>query len=286
MLVVKITSGLGNQMFQYAYAKSLQNRGYQVKIDISDFKKYKLHGGYQLGKYKIDLEVATRAETRRFYKKDIFVKILRKFYTINNYLIREKTLAFDKNLLTPQDNNLIIGFFQCDKYFSDVQKLILEQFVINVEKSFFAKKIEDMILKSNNSCSVHVRRGDYILSRYANTFGFCGLRYYERSLQLLDNKFDNIKYFVFSDDIVWARKNIMIPNAIYVDSKEKREPHEDIYLMSLCNHNIIANSTFSWWGAWLNQNDNKVITAPKRWFADDELNKQSKNIVSDSWIKL
>lgn len=286
MIIIKIIGGLGNQMFQYVYAKALQQKGHEVKIDISAFETYKLHGGYQLDKYNIDLESSTKDENDKFYKNTFFYKVLRRFGMDFSRRIKEKSLVFDNRFLEIEDNSYLDGYFQCEKYFKDIREIILKQFTINLELSSYAKEIENKILNSQNSCSIHIRRGDYIVGNNINIHGACDIEYYKKAIQYLEEKVENINYFIFSDDIEWVKENLAIENAIYIDSKEKRIPHEDIYLMSLCKNNIIANSSFSWWGAWLNQNEKKIVIAPKRWFADDKLESQSKDIVCESWVRI
>ena len=286
MVIVKIIGGLGNQMFQYAFAKALQQKGYEVKIDISAFETYKLHGGYQLDKYNIDLESSTKDENDKFYKNTFFYKVLRRFGMDFSRRIKEKSLLFDNRFFKIDDNSYLDGYFQCEKYFKDIREIILKQFTINQEVSNYTKEIENKIQNSQNSCSLHIRRGDFVNSKNINIHGACDIEYYKKAIQYLEEKVENINYFIFSDDIEWVKENLAIQNAIYIDSKEKRIPHEDIYLMSLCKNNIIANSSFSWWGAWLNQNEKKIVIAPKRWFADDKLESQSKDIVCESWVKI
>ena len=285
MVTVKIIGGLGNQMFQYAYAKALQQRGYEVKIDISAFGSYDLHQ-YGLDKYNIDLEASTKKENDKFYKNNIFSKILRKLGLDFSKKIKEKSLLFDSDLLNIEDDSYIEGYFQSEKYFKNIREVIIKQFTINQKVSNYAIEIENKIKNSQNSCSLHIRRGDYLNSTNINIHGICDIEYYKNAMKYLEEKVGNLNYFIFSDDIEWVKDNLVIENAIYIESKEKRIPHEDIYLMSLCQHNIIANSSFSWWGAWLNQNENKIIIAPKRWFADDTMQKQSGDIVCESWVRL
>ena len=286
MVIVKIIGGLGNQMFQCAYAKALQQKGHEVKIDISAFETYKLHGGYQLDKYNIDLDSSIKDENDKFYKNTFFYKVLRRFGMDFSRRIKEKSLLFDKKLLEIDDNSYLDGYFQCEKYFKDIREIILKQFTINQDISNYTKEIKNKIQNSQNSCSLHIRRGDFVNSTNINIHGACDIEYYKKAMKYLEEKVVNINYFIFSDDIEWVKENLAIQNAIYIDSKEKRIPHEDIYLMSLCKNNIIANSSFSWWGAWLNQNENKIVIAPKRWFADDKLESQSKDIVCESWVKI
>ena len=280
MVIVKIIGGLGNQMFQYSYAKALEQRGYAVKLDISAFKTYRLHGGYQLYKYKIDLDVTRQEENNIFYK------ILRRLGFGFTKTRKEKNLFFNSNFLNIEDESYVEGYFQSEKYFENIRDTLLNQFVLNDEISSYTKKISEMISKVENSVSIHIRRGDFTNSTNINIHGICSLDYYEKAITILSNSFNDISYFVFSDDIKWAKDNLRINNAVYIASEETRIPHEDIYLMSLCNHNIIANSSFSWWGAWLNQNKKKIVIAPEKWFADDKMQKQSGGIVCKSWITI
>jgi hypothetical protein len=287
LIIVKAIGGLGNQMFQYAYAKVLEQKGHKVKIDISSFDTYKLHGGYQLDKYDLDLETSTQEENKKLYVNNILSKILKKLGIDNSNLVKEQSLLFDKKLLDVEDNRYIDGYFQSEKYFTTIRSILLDQFVINKDLSNYTKEIEKDIVSSIVSCSIHIRRGDYVSNEKSNnTHGTCDIEYYKKSIELMDDKFNDIKYFIFSDDIEWVKKNLKMQNAIYIESEEKRIPHEDVYLMSLCSHNIIANSSFSWWGAWLNQNNNKIIISPKRWFNDAKMLEQSGDIVCKSWKRI
>ncbi len=267
MVIVRIVGGLGNQMFQYAYAKSLQQKGYAVKIDISKFRKYKLHGGYQLDKYKIDLETSTPLSN-----------FLSKLGLKKN--IKEKSLLFNDKFLNISKNEYVKGYFQTEKYFSEIRNVLLNQFVIKQELSESTILYSKEIKQHKNSCSLHIRRGDYVSDKNANNIhGTCDLNYYNEATNLIKNKFENIHFFVFSDDINWTKENITIENVTYID--HKCIPHEDIYLMSLCKNNITANSSFSWWGAWLNQHKNKTVIAPKKWFIE-----KKNEVACEKWIKL
>ena len=278
MIIVKIIGGLGNQMFQYSYAKSLQRKGHKVKIDISAFDEYKLHGGYQLDKYNIDLKA---------HPVNFLSKILKKLGLYKGRLIKENSLLFSNDLLRVKDNSYVEGYFQSERYFSTIRRDIEISFDIKAELSNYTKLTKGLIQDASNSVSLHVRRGDYISNKKANiAHGTCDLDYYQRAMSILNSKFNNVKYFVFSDDIKWCKENLKINSVIYVDSEEERDPCEDIYLMSLCRHNIIANSSFSWWGAWLNKNNEKIVVTPKRWFDDNNLQKQSIRLIPEAWIKV
>ncbi len=267
MVIVRILGGLGNQMFQYAYARSLSLKGYDVKLDISKFKTYKLHGGYQLDKYQINLEIANS-----------FSVFMGKAKIKKNK--KEKGLLFKKQLKTLNGNEYVKGYFQTEKYFNDIRAVLLDEFVINKKISLQCKTIASKISSSENSCSLHIRRGDYISDEKANkVHGTCNLDYYQKAIQIINEKYSNVTFFVFSDDIPWTKENLHVKNAIYVDIKSI--PHEDMYLMSLCKHNITANSSFSWWGAWLNKNEEKIVIAPKNWFIEKE-----NEVACENWMKI
>ncbi|MBU3010021.1 alpha-1,2-fucosyltransferase [Polaribacter vadi] len=267
MIIVRIVGGLGNQMFQYAYAKSLQQKGFDVQIDISKFKTYKLHGGYQLDKYNIDLEIA-----------DTFTTFLGKIKIKKN--VREKSLLFDENLFSLNGNEYVKGYYQTEKYFKYIRSILINQFVIQQKLSESTLVYANEIFKFSNSCAVHIRRGDYISDKKANNIhGTCDLDYYHKAIDIIKEKHKNAHFFVFSDDIAWTKENLNIENSTYINNKTI--PHEDLYLMSLCKNNITANSSFSWWGAWLNQNENKTVISPKKWFNDKE-----NEVACKKWIKL
>ncbi len=286
MVIVKIIGGLGNQLFQYAYAKSLQLKGYDVKIDISAFNEYKLHGGYQLDKYKISLISSKDYENKQFYSRKLFSKILYKLNLKRKNIHKESNLLFDSSLLQIRDNTYMEGYFQSEKYFNNIRNVLLEECTIKAKLSDYALKIKQDIESFNNSCSIHVRRGDFTNKDNKNIHGSCSLEYYRNAIDYMEKKYNNMKYYIFSDDISWCKENLKIKNIEYIDCVENRIPHEDIYLMSLCKHNIIANSSFSWWGAWLNKNKDKIVISPKRWFTSNYLQEQSKDIMCESWIKL
>lgn len=285
MIIVRMVGGVGNQLFCYAYAKSLQQKGYDVKIDISTFKFNKIDS-YEFDKYNIDIPISTQEENERLFNNSLLSKILKRFGIDISNKVREKSLLFDESLLRINDNSYVDGYFQNEKYFYDIRDIILEQISINRPLSNFTKNIQKKINSLNNTCSIHVRRGDMANDINVKIHGVCSVEYYNNAIEYLKNKLGEVNYFIFSDDFEWCRSNLKIDNAIFVESEEHRIAHEDIYLMSLCDHNIIANSTFSWWGAWLNINDDNVVIAPQTWFADKSLNNVSGDIVPEDWIRL
>ena len=280
-----MVGGVGNQLFCYAYAKSLQQKGYDVKIDISTFKFNKIDS-YEFDKYNIDIPISTQEENERLFNNSLLSKILKRFGIDISNKVREKSLLFDESLLRINDNSYVDGYFQNEKYFYDIRDIILEQISINRPLSNFTKSIQKKINSLNNTCSIHVRRGDMANDINVKIHGVCSVEYYNNAIEYLKNKLGEVNYFIFSDDFEWCRSNLKIDNAIFVESDEHRIAHEDIYLMSLCDHNIIANSTFSWWGAWLNDNVSQISIAPMEWFKDKKYQKQSQDIVPNGWIKI
>lgn len=271
MITVRILGGLGNQMFQYAYAKALEDKGYEVQIDISKLKNYKI-ADYQLDMYHTNIQTSS-----------LLVNILSKTGIIKS--LKENSLAFDDDFLHINDNRYIKGYFQSEKYFSSIRDVLLKQFIIKTKLSINSEKIKNDILKNQkNTCSLHIRRGDYVSNEKTNKIhGACSVEYYNKAIKTMER--DKTKYFIFSNDIIWAKENIKVQNAFYVENEKDKIPQEDIYLMSLCENNITANSSFSWWGAWLNQNSEKKIICPKVWFADSQKNEENE-IACESWIQI
>lgn len=279
MLIVRIQGGLGNQMFQYAYAKALETNGNEVKIDVANATL-----SSELGNYNIDLDVASFDEIRKLFSKNKFINFIHK---VKGDVLKEKSLSFDKYLLEAVGNKYIYGYFQSEKYFLNIKNVIVKQFTLKQNLSHYAQEIKNTIQNTKNTCSIHIRRGDYIVNKSANKIhGTCSLDYYNNATKLIDKKINSVKYYIFSDEIEWVKENMNIENATYIENNG-RTPHEDILLMSLCEHNIIANSSFSWWASWLNENKEKIVITPKRWFADEKKNTQSnQGIPCDNWIRL
>jgi hypothetical protein len=290
MVVVEIVGGIGNQMFQYAMAYALSKRlGVTMKLDLSTFEYYDLHK-YGLNVLNISCSVAGPEEI--FYVKHapqgIKERILKKFFSkkFNNIYI-EKNLLFDKKITKIKGNYYLMGYFQCEKYFSEYGDSIRNEFRISINPNSANLSISEDINANLNSVSLHIRRGDYLHNPNANKIhGVLNFNYYHQAISYLESQLENLKIYVFSDDIEWVKENLVLGHpVIYVDINNSDTNYEDLRLMSLCKHNIIANSSFSWWGAWLNNNPNKIVIAPKQWFADPIKNGEAKDIVPENWIK-
>jgi len=284
MIIVRFIGGLGNQMFQYAFYRRLKEQYKLVKADITGFKKYTLHNGYELERvFNIKADFATIDEIEsvmELYKKNILDRLKRKVFGIRKTHITESRYKED---YLKKGNLYLDGYWQGEKYFITCEKIVRNDFQF---RSDLSDKNRAMIsnIATTNSISVHVRRGDYLnLPMYFK----CDSNYYKRAVDIIKERATNPYYFIFSDDISWVKCNIDFgKQAFYVDYNNSASSFEDMRLMSFCKHNIIANSSFSWWGAWLNQNTNKIVIAPKIWFNDEKKNSETKDLIPDGWIRL
>lgn len=285
-IIVKLNGGLGNQMFQYALARSLAKRtGLKTLFDMSFFKK-KYARPYQLNIFSLNAEFVEDFWLK--LKLNIIWKLRKKLKNkkilgLNLYL--EPHFEFDENIFKIKPNTYIEGFFQSENYFTDIENVIRTDFQF---KNLPDDENQTLIEKINttNSISLHIRRGDYIQKkRYQDVYASCSLDYYKSGVEYIANKYSDPTLFIFSDDINWVKENLKLPyESIYVANNTGDNSYEDMRLMSLCKHNIIANSSFSWWGAWLNNNKEKIVIAPQRWFNDEGINQN--DVIPNSWIKL
>ncbi|MCK4744844.1 alpha-1,2-fucosyltransferase, partial [Candidatus Parcubacteria bacterium] len=217
-------------------------------------------------------------------KKNKISNFLEKLKPIRLRLVitKEQHSHFDSKILKLIGNIYLDGYWQSEKYFKNIENSIRKEFTLKNDLQLKAKKLLRKI-KNTESISIHIRRNDYISHKPANQYhGVCHLSYYKKAINVIIKKIDDPHFFVFSDDIDWCKKNLKIKfPTIFV---EGNKDYEDLILMSKCKHNIIANSTFSWWGAWLNNNPNKIVIAPKKWFRKKSIN--TKDLIPKTWIKI
>lgn len=275
MIIANIIGGLGNQMFQYASARALALRkGVPLKLDVSGFATYGLHQGFELSHvFNIDTDIAESDDVRKIlgWQSRPRIRSLLSWPRFSllrsNKLIIEPSFHYWEKINEVPDNCYLKGYWQTEKYFNDAAADIRRDFVFH--NPLNDKNAESASLISEvNSVSLHVRRGDYVSdARTAETHGLCSIEYYRAAIQLVLARVPNAHFFIFSDDVCWVRKNLPLDLPTnYIDHNQGRQSFNDMRLMSLCKHNIIANSSFSWWGAWLNANHNKIVVAPSRWF--------------------
>ncbi len=279
MQIVWCLGGLGNQMFQYAFYRTLEFSGKEVCLDISEFTGYDLHNGFELKRIFnlnprfIDTKTAMRV------KSNFFLKALRKL-RVYSYLIEQTDFGYADYYLGYRLPHFFKGYWQSEKYFSKIQDQIRKDFSfkeLDQVNQEYANKINQ-----SQSVSIHVRRGDY--AKHPLHGGICTKEYYLQAVKFILDTVDNPQFFVFSDDINWCKENLAIKDASFINGNNGENSYKDMQLMSLCKHNIIANSSFSWWGAWLNPNPTKMIIAPKKWFNDPKIN--IKDLLPEQWIRL
>jgi len=268
MIIVRLIGGLGNQCFQYAIGRQLaESHHTELKIDISEFQTYKLHA-YSLNFFNIKENFASSKE----------VAALK--------LVRESQLYFDSEILHLPNGIYLHGYWASEKYFKNISGIIHKELTV---KSALSGKDEDIAkqISSCDSVSVHIRRLDYLPNTYLEQIlEVCSLDYYINSVEQIASIIKNPHFFVFTDDKTWVHENFILPYPItFVDHNGPDKNYEDMRLMSLCKHNIIANSTFSWWSAWLNQNPDKIVFAPRKWYTEKFRN-NSMDLIPNKWIKV
>lgn len=294
MIIIKLMGGLGNQMFEYAAGRRLAHSlGVDLKLDISGFEKDPLRN-YALGEFNI-VEYFARPEEVLSLKKEkrhivvrLDTRLTPTFFLALPTHIKERFSHFDNNILLLSDNVYLNGYWQSEKYFLDLADIIRKEFTVKFQQT--GKNLElAKVIKSCEAVSIHVRRGDYITDEHINKrHGVCSTEYYFRCVDKIKQYITNPSFFVFSDEPDWARKNLNLPYlTTIVDHNSDKDSFEDMRLMSKCKHHIIANSSFSWWGAWLSQCQGKLVFAPRQWFSKEKQASRNMNdLLPDNWIKL
>lgn len=298
MIIVRLEGGLGNQMFQYALGRQLSIiNNTMLKIDISALGKARITANttwreYRLNIFNFKCEIANVYDIQKVktYSPSFFDKLKYKFLGKPNPYgkteVFEKNLFnFDSSILKTPVNAYITGYWQSYYYFNSIREILLNDFQLkdipNVNIYSFINKITNQ-----NSVSVHIRRGDYVSNpKHMENHGLCSPKYYYHAIDYICNKIENPVFYFFSDEINWVEKNIKINYpAIYIKATPAEKDFYDLYMMSLCKHNIIANSSFSWWGAWLNKNSDKIVVAPKKWMNDSSID--TTDLIPENWVRL
>ena len=292
MIIVKITGGLGNQLFQYAFGQYLSYKlKTKVLYDVDTIKNIKgfTSRTLELLNFNLELDFATveDVKTMRYFTDGILSRIERKLTqripSINNKYIVWKSIHKLIPIDLIRDNCYYDSYWQCTEYANYPR--IFNENQINLTPKLNIK--DDLLLNkiiNSESISIHIRRGDYIsIKKNNDIYHICDMEYYTSAINYIKSKCSKPLFFVFSDDIEWAKENFIGDDFVYVHGNE---PAQDMYLMSFCKHNIIANSTFSWWGAWLNKSNSKMIIAPAKWYKDENDNNNLETFISRNWIRL
>jgi hypothetical protein len=291
MIIAQLIGGLGNQMFQYAAARRLAIlKQTDLKFDISCFKYYE-DREYDLDCFNIIEDFASRQEVYRLKGPDgkisrkIF-KIITKIkpYNMRSY-IGERQFNFDPEIFKAPEDVYLEGYWQSEKYFKEIEDIIRNEFRVKYIPDDDNKRTADKISVCD-SVALHIRRGDYVTDKTVyKVHGTCSLEYYDAAVDMIKKNIDKPRFFIFSDDPEWAKNSLKLDNAVtFMDRNLGRRDYEDLRLMTLCKHFIIANSSFSWWGAWLCENPGKIVIAPKRWFNDPSIN--TDDLIPEGWHRL
>ncbi len=295
MIAIRLNGGLGNQMFEYAAGRRLAiKHATNLVLDLSVLnqdtpgitKRF-----FELEAFTIQAAVSTKkvwsdTELKRQIKAGRIQYGLKYLQNLNPpALLSEEHYHFNPQVLEAGDNTCLEGFWQSEQYFADVANTIRADFSLasapNAQNAALLRQI-----KNTNAVSLHVRRGDYVTNKGANEFhGTNPLNYYRAAIEKLVKTVHRPHFYVFSDDPEWCKDNLDTKYAMtFVDHNPPDKGYEDMRLMSSCQHHIIANSSFSWWGAWLNPSPAKTVIAPRRWFNDATIN--TDDVIPSSWVRI
>lgn len=292
MVTIRLRGGLGNQMFQYAFGRSLTLKsGDILALDLDEFTW--VNSKFTKRKYELlNFNLPDTILTGNYYRFSALTKtetiyrplrkILKKFPRNPLGILIEQTNNYNNNLINYPDRVYYDGYWQSYKYFEEFREKICHEFtpkILSNDDCSFIKKIQKI-----NSVAVHIRRGDYVTNIHANrNNGLCALNYYYEAVNHILSKYSDLHFFLFSDDVKWVAENFKIdaPFSV-VDSNGENKAFMDIYLMSKCSHHIIANSSFSWWGAWLSESKDKTVIAPKKWF---NIKRETEDLLPKKWVQ-
>jgi hypothetical protein len=292
MIVSHILGGIGNQMFQYAAGRSLAiHLNDYYMLDLNDFDRYALHHGYELKRvFDVPVEPTSPDELQSVLglrRLSLVKKILRRrqfSFLRGQAFIVEPHFNFWPKFFSLNSSSYLYGYWQSEKYFKSIEKVIRDDFTF--KKPLAGKNlIVANQIDTTNAISLHVRRGDYVNdSKTSGIMSVCDSDYYGQAISYMANKVSNPVFYVFSDDMDWVRHSVHIDYpCVYIDHNKGLDSYIDMHLMSLCKHHVIANSSFSWWGAWLNPCAEKIVIAPRVWFRNGN---NDSDLIPSEWVRL
>lgn len=284
---IKLSGGLGNQLFQYALGRSLAIK-YLCALNI-DTSWYKNTPEGSTPRVALIEHLNIKANfIENVVDHEIFIqqKIWYKFFS-KKIKVEKKYFKYDDSIMKVKPPLYLDGYWQSYKYFENIRHCLLNEITPKIDGAPSYSQLETLIKKSKNSIAVHVRRGDYITSESASkVHGALAIDYYKNAINEIKKKTETQTFFFFSDEINWVKENLgNHENYNYIEPNCNQESAiQELYLMSLCKDFIIANSTFSWWGAWLGTNKDKIVIFPKKWMAN--LNSVNTDLIPKDWISL
>ncbi len=267
MIVIRIQGGLGNQMFQHALARAFQQRNVNVVLDTSRYRSEKDHNGFEL-------ERVFPGILHRRISRSIWRAVLR----ISLPDIYEQSAEYDPSVLNAS-RGILRGYWQSPIYFNSVEDQVRRDFEFQPFRERNDTKLKRQIAEQPHAVSIHVRRGDYV--GHQELGGICTVPYYRQAIRMMQQRFPKARFFLFSDDISWCLQNLPLPaSTIPVTHNQQMSSFRDMQLISLCNHHIIANSSFSWWAAWLNNKPNRFVISPSRWIRHQDMG----TLILPNWL--
>ncbi|HAS85065.1 MAG TPA: hypothetical protein DCS23_03295 [Candidatus Yonathbacteria bacterium] len=286
MIIVKLKGGLGNQMFQYATGFSVASQKKEaLKLDITGYDDPRYVNAntprqYRMFPFNLSATIATISEVEKARNPfGIFSKLLRAF---SQRVLKKHYVDYDASFFK-KNHKYIEGYFQSEKNFIEVKDKALKEFTLKKESEVFLA--EKNKIDKTKSVSVHIRRGDYVNDPKTNSaHGVCSKEYYEKAINLMQSKIELPIFYFFSDDILWVKKEFGERTDFKYVSNSRLKEYEELFLMSSCSNHIIANSSFSWWGAYLNKNPKKIVIAPRKWVKKEP--DPHPNIVPETWIRI
>lgn len=295
LIIANVVGGLGNQMFQYACARALSiELELPLKVTLDMFGSYTSHYGPELERvFALELDVADPIELKRMIG-GLRVRPAVRRALVSGYLspLRSRLFVVEPHYYywnglgdRVRKGGYLQGYWQSEHYFSRYATTIRQDFTFRQSANVGNCEIERAI-RNSVAVSVHVRRGDYVSNTKALSWhGVCSAEYYLRAMESISHRIPGARFFAFSDDLDWVAETILprYPDLVLVDKYRGENSYNDMRLMSMCQHHIIANSTFSWWGAWLNPDLNKIVIAPTQWFASGV---DDSDLIPSSWERL
>lgn len=292
MIIVKLMGGLGNQLFQYAAARSLALRhGAELKLDLSCLEAAQegdTPRDYALHHFNINGVKASRWESSVMageWSNILVGFIARRLQKALRYCAyRENQFRVNPAFFSLSDNVYLDGYWQSERYFANYEDVIREELTLRTPLSGKNLEVAEA-MRGVNAVSLHVRRGDYVTNEKTRAYhSVCDDAYYRKAEALLTQHLQSPHFFVFSDDSEWVVNNLKLRCPATFISHNGSAPHEDLRLMSLCRHHVLANSSFSWWGAWLSNRSDQLVVAPGKWFNDSSIDVS--DLISPRWLRI
>lgn len=277
VIISTLVGGLGNQMFQYAAGRALAlRRGSELQLDVGWLGGPTTVGRYALGSFRIEAELINAYRHRRRER-------LREIVGLAPPVRRHTSFRFDSTILDLPGRVRLVGYWQSEKYFKEYEDVIRSEFSCK-ESLVGPNAVTAAEIAGSTAVCVHVRRGDYVSDPQVLRYhGVLPLSYYASAAEHVLSSVPHAHFFVFSDDLNWCRSNLRLAGPMtFVDHKQNRAS-DDLRLMTLCRHHIIANSSFSWWGAWLAPGHDRIVIAPKQWAAAEDV---GPDLIPERWIRL